>query len=73
MAATTHKEKMARIDERTLNIWRVVEKMEQHMDTMNGAVGDNRVRSRVNRYLVMAVWAALISVSGFLTKQTGIW
>lgn len=35
------REWLSRIDERTLNIWRVVEKMEAHAEEQNGYIRDN--------------------------------
>ena len=57
MPETTQKEKIARIDERTLNIWRAIEKIQEHMEDQNGTVNDNKTRSKINRYLIGVILA----------------
>ena len=48
MPETTQKAQIARIDERTLNIWRAIEKIQEHMEDQNGTVKDKPLPDRGN-------------------------
>lgn len=57
-----------RVSERTLNIWHVVERLEQHESTQNGCILDNTKCSSGNR-----LWLKLFTGigSGFILLLIG--
>ena len=62
---------MIRIDERTRNTWRVVEKMERHQAEQNGFIRDLLIRTRVNRILLGI--GGTIGLLLFGAKIQGLW
>ena len=68
------REWLARIDERTLNIWRVVEKMEQHQEAQNGYIQTNFVltsRNTLWRKVICGVGGgSLLIIIGWLLSLT---
>ena len=63
------RDELSRISERTLNIWRVVEKLEQHQETQNGLIletikitASNTTWRRVHTLIIGAMWAGIIAV-----------
>ena len=65
---TQDRKDLARIGERTLNIWRVVEKLEKHQETQNGLIletvrttASNKTRGKIQNYILVAMWGAIIA------------
>lgn len=65
---------LARIDERTRNIWRLVEKMERHQEEQNGYIRENFVTVGKNtlwRKVIIGVGgSSIILIIGWLLKLT---
>jgi len=77
---------LSRLNERSLNTWRSVEKIEKHMEKLNNSVADNQLaiaENRVNiesnrrllnfiiRYYVPVILVMVAAALG--TKITGLW
>jgi len=62
-----------RIEERTRNIWRVVEKLEKHQSEQNGYIRIALTRSKVNRVLLSVGGVIATTVIGWITKIEGLW
>ncbi len=64
-------ELLARLDERTANIWNAVEKLEKHQETQNGHILETFTRSSKNSLWIKIVsgvgGAAILAVIGILT------
>lgn len=67
----------ARLDERTANIWRVVEQLEKHNAEQNGFIQEALIRTKTNRIwirLIIGTGSTLILVAtAILTKIGGLW
>ena len=63
-------ELLIRLSERTLNIWRTIEKMEVHLVTLNNSVGENKLGWKVNRR-----WLGVITtgLTAMVLKLVGIY
>ena len=71
-------ELLSRIDERTLNIWATVEKLEAHQKEANGYIRDNMKQTTKNATwisaLKYAVYVIIIAfISAITTSVIGVW
>ena len=68
---------LIRVSERTLNIWRVVEKLERQKEQQNGFILENMKRgSRNSAYIksIIGVGSTVIATFiGWLAKIQGLW
>jgi len=68
---------ITRIDERTLNIWRVVEKLEIHQSEANGYSRQNMENTAKNTTWISALrWVigiAIAAMVGWLGRLEGWW
>ena len=65
---------LGRVSERTLNIWRVVEKIEKHQETQNDHIQTALVNSRVNRILIGIGGSVLVLIiAALITNARGVW
>ncbi len=61
-------ELLARIDERTRNIWRMVERLEKHQAEANGYIKENMKLSIKTAAWVTAIrWIMGIAIAGVIT------
>ncbi len=78
----TDNELLGRIDERTANIYKLVEKQERHLEQLNGTLKDHEKRisatertGKDNRKMIIGIGsfalAILAAVGGFFAKH--IW
>ena len=58
---------LGRIDERTRNTWKTVEKIEQRLTVMNGEVKRNTIWRKVTVYI------GSVLIATILTKVQGLW
>jgi len=58
---------LGRIDERTINTYHLVEKLEQHVVLMNGDVKRNTIWRKITVYIGSVLIASII------TKVQGLW
>ncbi len=70
-------ELLLRLDERSVNTYRLCEKLEHHQETQNGEIQNNLVRSKSNLVRIRFLWG--IGGTGFMTliswlaKIQGLW
>lgn len=68
---------LARLDERTRNIWRTLERLEGHAKEQNGYIQELFVISNKNtiwRKIMVGTWSATISGMGAIaSKMLGWW
>ena len=73
----TDEELLARIDERTLNTYKLMEKLESHQAEQNGYIRENMIACRNNSIWINVFrWSFSIIVAGLAalwTKLQGIW
>ena len=63
-------ELLIRLDERTRNIWKLVEKLETHQAEANGFIKDNLIRSSSNRTWINVLrW----TIGGLITALGVMW
>lgn len=55
---------LIRINERTLNIWRTVEKQEKHQETQNGHIQELFTRTNSNSNRISLIWKVAGWVGG---------
>ena len=74
---TKDREELAKMSERTLNIWKVVEKLEKHQETQNGIILElvkSVARFTVWRKVIVSTGGMIILAIGSLwTKFQGLW
>ena len=60
---------LIRLDERSNNIWKTIEKMEVHLVTLNNSVGENKLGWKINRR-----WLGIITtgLTAAVLKMVGI-
>ena len=70
-------ELLARLNERSLNIWRAVEKIEKHLDTQNDTIrtcieenGKNKTWRDTSKWLIGGLFTLLIVI---FTNLAGLW
>ena len=63
-------ELLARLDERSANIWKTIEKMEVHLVTLNNSVSENKLGWKINRR-----WLGVITtgLTAMVLKLVGIY
>ena len=68
---------VSRLDERSLNTWRAVEKIEKHLEAQNGAIqnciienGKNKIWRDTSKWLIGGLFSAIIII---FTKLSGLW
>ena len=73
----TDREWLARIDEKVLNIWRVVEKMEKHQEAQNGYIRENFITTNKNtlwrKVIVRVGGTSLVVIISWLLHLTGLY
>ena len=61
---------LIRLDERSSNTWRAIEKIEKHLEKLNNNVESHTIRIAVNRRWLIVLTA--IGSGLILTKLTGV-
>ena len=71
MKASERDDLLVRLDERTNNIWRTVEKMEDHVEKQNGFILTCLTRSAVNSRVIKII--SSLGGAAIATKLSGLW
>ncbi len=72
---TTKKEcdLLTRIDERSLNTYKLMEKLEHHQEEQNGNIQETLLRTKTNRILIGIGGVGIMLIVTWLASLQGLW
>jgi len=57
---------ISKLDERSLNTWKTTERIEKHLELLNGSIADAIKQVASDKASISALWKVLIAIIGVL-------